>query len=696
MRYSIGPMSKNIVDAILSYSKNYNIPFTFIPSRRQIDFDRGYVNNWTTEEFCKYVRSHNLSTIKIQRDHGGPNQGDLEDDGLLSFSIDVLNMDSIHIDPWKKYPIYEDALKETIRLIQYCYSLNKDIQYEVGTEEGIRPISLEVLEQFLKDLKETLEPDIFAKIQSVVIQCGTQLLEMENIGSFDEEKLKRMLSVASHYKLDAKEHNGDWVSTEIVKKKENLGLQYINIAPEFGELETSVFLKHFRKNPADIDTFFQLCLESGRWKKWVSNDFIPEENKEKLILICGHYVFSHPAFLALKSKYTNIDKEIKTKIIRKLHSLCGIFTKRDTCIFCKSNSIIPIFLEDKTIAISNALLTVPTEGYFIPYNVAYCKECNGYMNLYLGDPEKIYSNNHIDNFGSVKTAMHEYFANFISKNTKIQTSLEVGACHDYLSRLLLSKLPTHEVYIVDPYFTGNTEGLHMISSYFEDVDIHNLSVNTVIMSSIFEHFYEPTVILEKLQKNKNIQYIYLNHPDMEYAIHNDIYINLTTEHTFFLKKSFLIQLFKKYGFFLSREEAFGHHTLCFEFTRLETSIESFLLSDAASRSDMKKYFLRLDQKIKNINTFMHENPKYEYYLWPASMHLTPLLTHGLDITKIKGFLDNSPNKIGKYFYGYNLKCFAFLDIVMSNNCNICVFLGGAPNYRKELILKHAQCRFYEI
>lgn len=47
-------------------------------------------------------------------------------------------------------------------------------------------------------------------------------------------------------------------------------------------------------------------------EKWVSDDFKPEENKRKLIEICGHYVFSN-------DKFKNILKvnNITTDIIKK-------------------------------------------------------------------------------------------------------------------------------------------------------------------------------------------------------------------------------------------------------------------------------------------------------------------------------------------------------------------------------------------
>ena len=54
-KYYIGPMSQNIVDAIIEFCDETNNKIGLIPSRRQVEWDGGYVNNWTTEIFSKYT-----------------------------------------------------------------------------------------------------------------------------------------------------------------------------------------------------------------------------------------------------------------------------------------------------------------------------------------------------------------------------------------------------------------------------------------------------------------------------------------------------------------------------------------------------------------------------------------------------------------------------------------------------------------
>ena len=69
----------------------------------------------------------------------------------------------------------------------------------------------------------------------------------------------------------------------------------------------------------DIEDYYKICYDSKRWEKWVDDDFVPEDNKEELIKICGHYVLSDKKFLSIKP---NIDGEIKTRIKNKLRELC--------------------------------------------------------------------------------------------------------------------------------------------------------------------------------------------------------------------------------------------------------------------------------------------------------------------------------------------------------------------------------------
>ena len=123
-----------------------------IPSRRQIDYNAGYVGNLNTTKFSKYLNKK--GNLIICRDHGGPWQSDLEISKKMnlnqamisskkSFEKDIVsNFKILHLDP--SIDIYStltinqilDRIKE---LYEHCWSFakkkKKKILFEIGTEE---------------------------------------------------------------------------------------------------------------------------------------------------------------------------------------------------------------------------------------------------------------------------------------------------------------------------------------------------------------------------------------------------------------------------------------------------------------------------------------------------------------------------------------------------------------------------------
>ena len=312
IKYFIGPMSKNVVDSIIEFDGN----FGFIPSRRQVDHNGGYVNNWTTGEFATYVNGR----VPIERDHGGIGQGYKHDDGIESYMHDCRYFDKIHIDPWKEYQDFDKGLQETIDCINFIYLVmgKKEVKFEVGTEESIRRFEVDELENLLRHLERRLESEIFDNIEYVVVQSGVglDLGKQNNSGIFEPDRLEKMIDVCRKFGKKSKEHNGDYLSNDEYKVRFDMGLDSINIAPEFGQLETMIYLNHM--DSESISKWYELCLKSKRWEKWVDEYFIPHDNKRELIQICGHYLFSDIGFKKIKP---DIDTEIVLEIKYKLEEL---------------------------------------------------------------------------------------------------------------------------------------------------------------------------------------------------------------------------------------------------------------------------------------------------------------------------------------------------------------------------------------
>ena len=71
----VGPMSINTISSVNIFSKKRKKIITLICSRNQIEAEKlgsGYVNNFSSKSFCKYINKLNNKYLKIGRDHGGP------------------------------------------------------------------------------------------------------------------------------------------------------------------------------------------------------------------------------------------------------------------------------------------------------------------------------------------------------------------------------------------------------------------------------------------------------------------------------------------------------------------------------------------------------------------------------------------------------------------------------------------------
>ena len=138
----VGPMSKNCIDASCEIASK-NTPIMLIASRRQIDCKElggGYVENWSTEEFSKYVNKKNKHII-LCRDHGGPWQNNIEidkklnlkdamDSAKLSYKKDIdNNFKIIHIDtcinPHKKKISTKESLERLFELMSFCFEYSQ-------------------------------------------------------------------------------------------------------------------------------------------------------------------------------------------------------------------------------------------------------------------------------------------------------------------------------------------------------------------------------------------------------------------------------------------------------------------------------------------------------------------------------------------------------------------------------------------
>lgn len=333
----VGPMSVNCVDAAIDLANEHEVPLLLIASRRQIDseeFGGGYVNNWSTAEFARYVIDRDKKgKILLARDHGGPWQSSKEverdlslrramESAKSSYRADIeAGFQVLHIDPSVDIhgqPDVDEVLNRAFDLYEFCWSqaqqLRQEIIFEIGTEEQSGSTnSQEELDYTLNAVQQFCKRNHLPQPTFVVIQCGTRVMETRNVGSFDapvrvadelpaEIQLPKMIEICNRYGIFMKEHNTDYLSDAALQWHPRLGIHAADVAPEFGVTETRALLSVLEDNGQEqlAERFLQCAYESRKWGKWMVDN--TQATDRDRAIIAGHYVFSKPECVEIKAE----------------------------------------------------------------------------------------------------------------------------------------------------------------------------------------------------------------------------------------------------------------------------------------------------------------------------------------------------------------------------------------------------------
>ncbi len=344
----IGPMSKTLIKASIILAKEKDFPLMFIASRNQVDSQElggGYVCNWDQKGFSDAIRSIAEEVgfeglYYLCRDHGGPWQRDKErkdhlpeekamELGKKSYIADIENgFDLLHIDPTKdpyvvgKVIDVNVVLRRTVELIEYVEKERiarglPEISYEVGTEETNGGLtSVESYEFFIQELLKELDRKELPHPCFIVGQTGTLTRLTENVGNFNAKASRELAAVAEKYEVGLKEHNGDYQDEGVLLAHPALGITAMNVAPEYGTVETRAYLKLaeveemlfneglISKKSALKDCIRKESVASRRWEKWMTDDTVSRTTEELMkdeevitviTDISGHYTFNNDA-----------------------------------------------------------------------------------------------------------------------------------------------------------------------------------------------------------------------------------------------------------------------------------------------------------------------------------------------------------------------------------------------------------------
>ena len=192
--------------------------------------------------------------IILARDHGGPWQSEVEKSQKLSlrkamesakesYAADIdAGFQILHIDPSIDIhgkPSRAEILERIYELYEFCWTYaqrsGKEIIFEIGTEEQSGSTNTqEELDCTLQSINQFCKANNMPQPTFVVVQTGTRVMEMRNIGSFDtplrvkdelpaEIQIPKMIQICTKNGIYMKEHNADYLSDETLYWHPRLG-----------------------------------------------------------------------------------------------------------------------------------------------------------------------------------------------------------------------------------------------------------------------------------------------------------------------------------------------------------------------------------------------------------------------------------------------------------------------------------------
>ena len=356
----VGPVSESVLEAALAVSKRRGFPPIFIASRNQVDASRfggGYLLGGLDQAgFVALIRAKQerigyQGPLYICRDHGGPWQRDEElkarlpvgeamELARISLEEDLRSgFNYLHIDPTKcPFPFSQEQLADwTLQLIAHCEVRRTAlglplVDYEIGAEDIRGGITSEQsFAAFLEQVTAGLARAGLPSPTCIVGQTGTLTRLDRNVGRFDREQTARLAAVAARFGVGLKEHNGDYLSAATCRLHPELGVTGMNVAPEFGLVETDALLalaaleeKLAREGwieEAQLSglaaSLRELTFARAPWDKWLTPEIagrgrleLEGDEASRLLIarVCGHYLFADPAIREARAKlYRNVE-----------------------------------------------------------------------------------------------------------------------------------------------------------------------------------------------------------------------------------------------------------------------------------------------------------------------------------------------------------------------------------------------------
>jgi SAM-dependent methyltransferase len=350
---------------------------------------------------------------------------------------------------------------------------------------------------------------------------------------------------------------------------------------------------------------------------------------------------------------------------------------RNLCEICSSDKITPVYtIEKMPVRIGTA---ENNDNYkFFDLTYTQCNQCNNIQILNLPNPYDVYEENHNKNIvGQTWIKHNAAFSNFILNEINEECRIfEIGDPSAKIASIIGQNHNILTWDIIEPKAEQiDIPKVKMIDGFFDNNFKTDTQYDFIILSHVFEHLTNYAELISAMNNiTKDTGKIIISVPNMQEILNAKSMppLHMTFEHTVFLNKTNIQELFKKNNFSLKNFETFGTHSDFYVFEKnnnLKTNFENLMPKELS-----ENILEIINLKQNKIKQFCQQNDKNIYdarFIYGSHIHSQMYLKLGLDETLLTGVLDNDVAKHNKFLYGTNLKVFP---------------VSSLKNYKKPLIL----------
>lgn len=336
---------------------------------------------------------------------------------------------------------------------------------------------------------------------------------------------------------------------------------------------------------------------------------------------------------------------------------------RNKCVICENTKFNNVF--DIIGTIDTFSTDTFSQNEIETLNFIGCLRCGCIQLQNLFDIEKIYAQPMQCFTGPILNNHHDLFCNFIIKNKSIDTFnfFEIGGSYGKLANLIINFYKNinttieYKILEIDSSNYHSTKNIKYVSGTCETYDFKN--INTLIMSHVFEHLYDPRLFLKNICVS-NVKEIFISIPDMESLTKLKDINNLNIFHTFYVDTNFITYLFREYKYELKKIDNYINNSIFYYFVKNENIIHNKLISNIDLIDNQTKFYYELKYKINNITI------ELPFFICPSGLYGRFVYYYLNENIKknVLGFLDGDIMKINKRLCG--TKCITYKKEEINN------------------------------